>query len=99
MHVRDIFFCFYYFVLWARIGAGLPNITGYFANGYRGVFNKFSGAFFVSSGWITFRDWGGEGPAWTYDGAEINASHASIIYGKSSTVTPLSLSSILVIKY
>ena len=90
---------FFYFVLWARIGAGLPNITGYFANGYRGVFSIFSGAFAVTSAWVRFKDWGGEGSAWNYDGAEINASRVSSVYGKSSTVTPLSLSSILVIKY
>ena len=93
------FFCFYYFVLRVRIGAGLPNITGYFANGYRGVFSIFGGAFSITSAWVKFKDWGGEGSAWNYDGADFNASRASVVYGNSSTVTPLSLSSILVIKY
>ena len=93
------FFVFYYFVFWIRIGAGLPNITGYFANGYRGVFSKFSGAFSITSAWVKFKDWEGEGLVWNYDGADFNASRESIIYGNSSTVTPLSLSSIFVIKY
>ena len=86
-------------MFWIRKSAGLPNITGHFANGYRGVVNGLSGAFFVSSGWTRFQDWGGHGSVWNYDGAEIDASRVSSVYGKSSTVTPLSLSSILVIKY
>ena len=74
--------------------AGLPNITGKVSNlpNYYGS----SGCFYRDGGTEKYHLSGAEGSsASTY----IDASRSSSIYGNSSTVTPLSLSSIFAIKY
>ena len=76
--------------------AGLPNITGNFmAYGYRS--GNTGGAFSSSvqaENQLTLGT--GEG---AFVGFMLNASRSSSIYGNSDTVTPLSISSIFVIKY
>ena len=72
----------------SSVQAGLPNILGSFSNGYRGMVTTTTGAFFWSEAWTKFRDWGGDGAANAYDGAQFEASRVSNIFGTASTVQP-----------
>lgn len=86
--------------------AGLPNITGNFgiANN-AGVVNAtnltegstYSGAFVPYTS-ITYGTTAAGFPISSYN-MGINASRCSAIYGNSSTVTPLSISTKLILKY
>lgn len=78
---------------------GLPNITGtWFTCGLDNAMGQSTGAFSPAT-------WGGNGynahgyKAGAVDYINFNASHSSAIYGNSSTVTPLSLSTKLILKY
>lgn len=82
--------------------AGLPNITGKYGYVIR---DAHSGQEIINGGlyrsdhndtWL----YSGAGKYWTGRVAlNFDASLASSIYGSSTTVTPLSLSSIFIIKY
>ena len=78
--------------------AGLPNITGQIlhgvTDGYSNVNNGFIGVSLYDAnnraqGKLPFR-----AENWSF-----NASRSNPIYGKSNTVTPLSLSAKIVLKY
>lgn len=81
-----------------RVGAGLPNITGKILNiaGYSGL-QAHGLIIMVADNFIhTIANAG------TYFGGvdlNIDASRNSAIYGASSTVTPLSQSTLMLIKY
>ena len=87
--------------------AGLPNIRGTLGNIYnRNIearysgFETYTGAFTSNTrtakiGYFTNTADGTSGAAVV----NFNASSSNPIYGKSTTVTPLSLSAILIIKY
>ena len=78
--------------------AGLPNIAGVASGGasaWSGEGLSASGfAYLGSRQWVTGPGSGGD----FYD-VNFDASRSSAIYGSSTTVTPLSLSAILIIKY
>lgn len=75
--------------------AGLPNIFGGFGGGMRGV-----GAW---NAFTPYADNSGKGYGWTVEGntssVDFNASRCSSVYGKSSTVTPLSMSTQFFIRH
>ena len=77
-----------------RIAAGLPNITSVGTGEFRPNTNFQSGA-----SYRTNTNGDTLGVSTTMKLAGFNASRCSTIYGNSSTVTPLSLSSIFIIKY
>lgn len=77
----------------------IPNITGWFANGYRGVVGTFGGVFNGTSNWSRFADWGGVGSVWNYDGADFNAGNMNNRYGNYTEVNPLYNSCKYVIRY
>ncbi len=81
-----------------RVGAGLPNITGSVGGSYNYVFNNGKGAFISSSFGYT-NNVGLSGKDDINNGTTLDASLSSSIYGNSSTVTPLSLSCKIVLKY
>lgn len=78
--------------------AGLPNITGYMGDHWRTDRAWYGGALYMEVKSATYVDSdvlnGGESAQF-----RINASRSSSIYGKSSTVTPLSLSCVFLISY
>ena len=76
--------------------AGLPNITGKVSNLPSGNDYESSGCFYRDGGSETYSLSGKLGSSAS---TCINAFRSSSIYGSSSTVTPLSLSSIFIIKY
>lgn len=73
--------------------AGLPNITGYC--GISRDFNP-TGAFYTTGQTNTTRD---NGNNWTTRDGHFNAHRCSSVYGSSTTVTPLSLTTKIVLKY
>ena len=87
--------------------AGLPNIGGALGNIYKrnteamySGFVTYTGVFTINTrtakvGYFTNTTNGTGGAAVV----NFNASSSNSIYGKSTTVTPLSLSAILIIKY
>lgn len=78
--------------------AGLPNINGVISIIDRALGGAGMGAFYsskISNRWCVWQTAGGGG-ALDYT---LDASRSSSIYGNSDTVTPLSLSSIFVIKH
>lgn len=83
------------------MGAGLPNIIGQAAlkNGSRVPgFDSFSAAiqaYNIARGGDAYAYVGNQTPF----GFNIDASRSSSIYGSSTTVTPLSLSTKLILKY
>ena len=83
----------------SSVQAGLPNIMGSFSNGYRGMVTTTTGAFFWSEAWTKFRDWGGDGAANAYDGAQFEASRVSNIFGTASTVQPSAVRLLPCIKF
>lgn len=77
--------------------AGLPNVKGYFSTVSN---NRTGGAGYqeknYSGDYFDYHDGGG----WGYErDMGIDASKSNSIYGASTTVTPLSLSCIQIIKY
>lgn len=80
--------------------AGLPNITGSLdVNADRNIFNGGQyGAFYRNGSggrkWAAF-----ESTAISLGDIHFDASRSNPIYGKSNTVTPLSLSAKIVLKY
>jgi microcystin-dependent protein len=68
--------------------AGLPNITGEFANHARGIVSNGAGAFHHDGLWDTFIDWGSTGSNKWYDGVAFSADRSNSAYGSSSTVQP-----------
>lgn len=99
MHVGDIFIC--YFVLCVRIGAGLPNITGLFNGGDANFAYQLrgNGALAEYVQWMQYTYTIFNSPADRIYGCTFDASRSSTIYGTSGTVTPMSLSSIYIIRY
>ena len=82
------------------VSTGLPNIVGYLGNSFdHGTFNQISGVFGKDSYSLRAPADGG-GP---YNGLSkfiyFNATRSSSIYGNSSTVTPLSRSTLYILKY
>ena len=86
------------YTLWnISIAAGLPNITGNADSGAtKAEYNVFSGAFKASGN--AKPNISGNSP-WQYYGLGLDASLLNSVYGKSTTVTPLSTSTLYVIKY
>lgn len=82
------------------MGAGLPNITGqWFAQGLdNGILRDAWGC--TKLGWVAGNGYLGHARK---DGAvpflDFTASGSSYIYGSSSTVTPLSLRTLCILKY
>ena len=81
------------------MGAGLPNITGTFDTGDRRThIAGTSGAIYVRAigpnTWSTQNKAGGN-----TQGVGFNARGSNTIYGSSSTVTPLSQSTVMLMKY
>lgn len=74
--------------------AGLPNITGYFAN-FRTSGPDYSGCFYSMPG--TGQRHGNDTPA--FSGAGLDSSKSSSIYGASTTVQPASLYLLPCIKF
>ena len=79
-----------------RIEAGLPNITGS-ARLYKAEWYNADGALFMH-GEINSGNTAAENRA-ARGTLKLDASHSSSIYGSSETVTPLSRSTLMLIKY
>lgn len=82
-----------------RIEAGLPNIGGQFGNITSGKpeYPWAEGAFNVAK---QFRGHQNGGAQWMYcSDFDFNASRSSSIYGSSTTVTPLSITTSFLMKY
>jgi len=77
----------------------LPNITGSFWNGYRGVVGSTDGCFGTEN-WNRFRDWGGQGSVSNFDGANFNANRSSSAYWRTDNqVHARNVKMYFVIKY
>ena len=90
------YFFFFYFVLWVSVEAGLPNITGTFTGGENPPDSYATGSF-RSTGTNDSEKL--DGGSYSRCIITLNASLSNLIYSKSSTVTPLSRSTLMLIKY
>lgn len=77
------------------VDAGLPNITGTLGS-MTGRMASMSGAFEAGGNFTLQKNGSTNG---SQNCASLNASKSSAIYGKSSTVTPLSMSTFYFIKF
>lgn len=81
-----------------RVGAGLPNIMGRFVASSR-VNNFYAdGAFYDSLNSLNHRD-GTTSNVYGFGAYYFDASRSSSVYGNSGTVSPLSKSTLYVMKY
>ena len=78
---------------------GLPNISGGFSNGYRGMVGTATGAFGHPEPWKKFIDWGSAGSVSAYDGAGFDASWSNKLFGQSQSVQPASMRTLVCIKF
>ena len=82
-----------------RVEPGLPNISGGFSNGYRGMVMTATGAFGHPEPWKKFMDWGSTGSVSAYDGAGFDASWSNQLFGQSQSVQPASMRMLGCIKF
>lgn len=92
-------------IKFSPISAGCPNVTGTFSNnaGYQGhsEYYNITGCFkgsFTSTGTYPLASSSGTSTA-TYRGVSMSLSNSNSIFGKSNTITPLSMKCKYFIKY
>ena len=78
--------------------AGIPNITGSAARVALTFDNLVKWGAFSTSEQVDIKNQGGQG-SWRSANLNFDASKSNSIYGSSTTVTPLSLSYLPVVKY
>ena len=86
------------FVLWVRIGAGLPNIKGnYYAHAFSVWMSSENGLFTAYNSYNRYPPVNQAGTG--YSTATFDAAKANEVYGNSDTVTPLSIACRIYMKY